>query len=347
MPGASATPASARPAAPRVTPAAPRAEARTSPPRSVAPRGVTPRPAAPSAPGAARTASGTASSASRTAASASGTAASASSVSATVGTPRTGAVPLVPGPRRQVVSTGLAARLAERDAQRRRRWWLRGAWALVGCVVVGALAWGVLFSPLFALDVGQVRISGEGTVIEPGDVEAVVAGVADVPLTRLDTVALRGRILDVPGVRDARLTRDWPRGLTVELVSREPVAAVPQGSGVVLLDDEGVQVGRADEAPEGLPTMELDVADEGRRTLESALILLNALPEKLARDVVTISAESPDDVRMTLRGGATVLWGGKTDAALKVRVVEVLRTAKKTKESRVFDVSAPTAPITR
>ncbi|WP_129590663.1 cell division protein FtsQ/DivIB [Sanguibacter massiliensis] len=261
--------------------------------------------------------------------------------------PETDAVPLVPGQRRQVVSTGLAARLAERDAQRRRRWWVRGAWVAAGFVVLGALVWGVFFSPLFALDADEVVISGEGTVIEPGDVVAVVDGVVDVPLPRLDTVALRGRILDVPGVRDVRLTRDWPRGLTVELVSREPVAAVPQGGGVVLLDDEGVQVGRADAAPEGLPTMTFDIADEGRRTLESALILLNALPEGLAAEIATISAESPDDVRMTLRGGATILWGGKSDAALKVRVVEVLRSAKKTKGSKVFDVSAPTAPITR
>ncbi|MBD9699711.1 cell division protein FtsQ/DivIB [Flavimobilis sp. GY10621] len=261
--------------------------------------------------------------------------------------PGTDGVPLVPGQRRQVVSTGLAARLAERDAQRRRRWWVRGAWVAAGFVVLGALVWGVFFSPLFALDADEVVISGEGTVIEPGDVVAVVDGVVDVPLPRLDTVALRGRILDVPGVRDARLTRDWPRGLTVELVSREPVAAVPQGGGVVLLDDEGVQVGRADAAPEGLPTMTFDIAAEGRRTLESALILLNALPEGLAAEIATISAESPDDVRMTLRGGATILWGGKSDAALKVRVVEVLRSAKKTKSSKVFDVSAPTAPITR
>lgn len=224
---------------------------------------------------------------------------------------------------------------------------MRGAWVALGLAALGALVWGVFFSPVFALDADEVVISGEGTVIEPGDVAEVVRGVVDVPITRLDTVALRGRILDVPGVRDARLTRDWPRGLKVALVSREPVAAVPQGSGVVLLDDEGVQVGRADAAPEGLPTMTFDIADEGRRTLESALILLNALPADLAAEVATISAESPDDVRMTLRGGATVLWGGKSDAALKVRVVEVLRTAKKTKGSKVFDVSAPTAPITR
>lgn len=264
-----------------------------------------------------------------------------------VASARTGAVPLVAAPRRHVVSTGLAARLAERDAQRRRRWWVRGAWVAAGLVVVGSLVWGVFFSPLFALDSGEVVISGEGTVIEPGDVSRVVDGVAKVPLTRLDTVALRGRILDVPGVRDARLTREWPRGLKVELVSREPVAAVPHGAGVVLLDDEGVQVGRADAAPSGLPTMTFDIADEGRRTLESALILLNALPDSFAGEVETISAESPDDVRMTLRGGASVLWGGKADAALKVRVVEVLRTAQKTKGSKVFDVSAPTAPITR
>lgn len=267
-----------------------------------------------------------------------------------MGSAATGAVPAVAPARRggATVSTGLKARLAERERARRHAMLRTAAWVAGGVAVVGFAVWGLFFSPLFALDGAQVAVSGEGTVITPGDVEAVVARSVGTPLTRLDTVALRGRILEVPGVRDARLTRDWPRGLVVDLVSREPVAAVPDPAGdVVLLDDEGIQVGRAAQAPQDLPTITFPLDQDSRRTLGSALILLNALPASTAADIATISASSPDDIRMGLRGGAEVVWGDSSDAALKVRVLEVLRTAKQSKGAKTFDVSAPNAPITR
>lgn len=263
----------------------------------------------------------------------------------------TGSVPVVPlpGPSARVptVSTGFAARLAEKAAARRHVLLRRALWVVAGLLVVGAGVWGVFFSPAFALDEDQVVVDGLGTVIAPGAVEKVVAVQVGTPLTRLDTVRLRARILEVPGVRDATIVRDWPRGLTVDLVSREPVAAVPEGGGFVLLDDEGVQVGRSTKVPDGLPEITFPLDQDSRRTLASALILLNALPAKIAQDVRTISATSPDDVQMELRGGATVVWGSSAEAALKVRVLDVLRSAKASKGSKVFDVSAPNAPITR
>lgn len=268
------------------------------------------------------------------------------------GTPQPGARERLrawmPGPRPdRTVSTGLAERLAEREAALRRRRLVRGAIAAGALAVVGLLLWAVFFSPLFRLDLDQVEITGEGTVIEPADVMAVVRSVDETPLTRLDTVGLRLEILDVPGVRDVRVARAWPRGLTVRLESREPVAAAPVPGGVVLLDDEGVQVGRADAAPDGLPEIDIDLAGESRRSLEAALILLNALPPELSEQVRKISAETPDAVTMRLADGSRVLWGSAADAALKVQVLQVLRSDEASRKAVVFDVSAPTAPITR
>lgn len=220
--------------------------------------------------------------------------------------------------------------------------------AVAGVVVVLlGFAWTVFFSPVFALDTNEVTIAGEGTVIDPAQVTAVVDGLAGTPLPRIDTVGLRDRVLDVAGVRDVTITRDWPSGLAIELVSREPVAAVPEGSGVVLLDDEGVRVGVADSAPEGMPLIAIPLDDHSRRTLESTLVLLNILPVELRAEVAEVSADSPDAVRMTLRDGAEVLWGDSSEAELKLRVFQALRGAEQTAGSQVFDVSAPTAPIVR
>src|SRR5690606_8505821 len=95
-------------------------------------------------------------------------------------------------------------------------------------VVALALGWLLLVSPVLALDPAQVTVEGQGTVVEPADVLEVVAAHAGTPLPRLDTVGLRRELLDVAGVRAAQVERVWPRGLRITLVSREPVAAVPQ-----------------------------------------------------------------------------------------------------------------------
>ncbi|RYV52492.1 cell division protein FtsQ/DivIB [Pengzhenrongella frigida] len=260
--------------------------------------------------------------------------------------------------RPSVVSTGSAVRFAERLAARRRL--VRKKAILAGAAVVAALgtAWLVLLSPVFALDPGQVTITGAGTVVAIDDVSTVVDRVAGIPLPRLDAIGLRDRVLDVPGVREAKVTRSWPRGLAIALVSREPVAAVPQpvaatgpGSGdpagFTLLDTEGYQVGWAAAAPEGLPVVSVPIDGENERTLAAVLTVLNALPAPLRAEVATVQAASQDTVQMGLRDGATVTWGSASQASLKVAVLQALRAAPATAGASAFDVSAPTLPITR
>lgn len=248
---------------------------------------------------------------------------------------------------RSAVSTGLAARLAERQKATRRRRLIR--YGSIGCalVLVLALAWLVFLSPVFRLAQDRVELSGQGTVIAPGAVEDVVADELGTPLTVMDTVGLRNRILDVAGVRDVAVTRIWPNGLTIELTAREPVAAVPDGKRFTLRDDLGDVVGRAEKVPKGLPVIEIPTGGDTARILEAAIFMLNAIPADLHKEIKSVSASTPDAVAMELRDGATVLWGSQADADLKVRVFEVLRSAKETKGSKVFDVSAPNAPITR
>jgi len=255
-----------------------------------------------------------------------------------------------------VVSQGSAARFAERARARRRLAW-RQILVVVGSVVgVGALAWLLLLSPVLALDTAQVRVTGAGTVVAVDQVRAVVDVEAGTPLTRLDTAALRTAVLDVPGVRDATLSRDWPHGLTVALVSREPVAAVPEqpdagtagadgdaGVGYALVDSEGVQVGRADAPPDGLPVVDVPVGEQ--RILAAALGVLEALPDALLADVGSVSAGTQDTVRFVLRDGAEVEWGSAQDGDLKAAVLQALRAAPETAGSARYDVSAPTMPV--
>ncbi|WP_454049073.1 cell division protein FtsQ/DivIB [Cellulomonas sp. Marseille-Q8402] len=268
--------------------------------------------------------------------------------------PRTGAFPVRP----PVVSQGSAARFAERARARRRLAWRQILLVAGSVVALAALAWLLLLSPVLALDPEQVAVTGAGTVVAVDQVEAVVDAEAGVPLTRLDTAALRQRLLDVPGVRDVAVTRDWPHGLAVRLVSREPVAAVPEsadvveaaegddpadGAGFALVDEEGVKVGRADAPPEGLPVVDVPVGEA--RILAAALGVLESLPADLLAAIGEVSAGTQDTVQFTLRDGATVEWGSAQEPALKVAVLQALRAAPETAGSARFDVSAPTMPV--
>jgi cell division protein FtsQ len=269
-------------------------------------------------------------------------------------TPRTPAAPRTPAGG--VVSQGSAARFAERARAHRRLTQRRVLIALGALLAVGAVVWLLFFSPVLALHAAQVRITGADSVVAVDQVQAVVDARDGAPLPRLDTSALRSELLEVPGVRDATVTREWPHGLSVALVAREPVAAVPEdsdvvqsaegtptGAGFALVDEEGVQVGRADEAPEGLPVVDVPVGEE--RVLTAVLGVLEQLPADLLAQVGQVSATTQDSVNFTLRDGAAVEWGSDQDSALKAAVLSALRAAPETAGASRYDVSAPTMPV--
>ncbi|MCC2335192.1 cell division protein FtsQ/DivIB [Cellulomonas wangsupingiae] len=251
--------------------------------------------------------------------------------------------------RPAVVSTTSRERFAERARARRNLARRQVVAVVAGVLVTGALGWLLLLSPVLALDPGEVEVTGAGTVVAVDQVLAVAAEQAGTPLPRLDTVELRDRVLEVPGVREARVVREWPHGLAVQLVSREPVAAVPEeapAAGLVLLDEQGVQVGRADVAPPGLPVVDVPVGDE--RTLSAVLRVLEQLPADLLAQVESVAAQTQDTVTMRLRdGGPQIEWGSADETPLKIAVLTALRAAPAAADATVLDVSAPRMPVTR
>ncbi|MFC0715750.1 cell division protein FtsQ/DivIB [Cellulomonas biazotea] len=245
-----------------------------------------------------------------------------------------------------VVSPTSSARFAERARARRTVARRKAAGIAGGTVVVGALGWLLLLSPVLALEPQDVQVEGAGTVVAVDQVLAVADAHAGTPLPRLDTVGLRDEVLEVPGVREARVTRAWPHGLLVVLVAREPVAAVPEdgATGFALLDMEGVQVGRVDAPPDGLPVVDVPVGDA--RTLSAVLSVLEQLPADLLAQVQGVSASTQDTVAMQLRDGVTVEWGSASETPLKIAVLSTLRSSGAAAGATVIDVSAPRLPIT-
>lgn len=241
------------------------------------------------------------------------------------------------------VTSAFSERLAERFAARRRLTRVRVAVLAAGAAVVAGVAYLVLASPVLALHSDAVRIEGTGTVVDPTAVAALAAAQDGTPLARLDVPALEARIGRLNGVKSVDVARAWPDGLDVAIVSREPVAVVARDEGFAFLDPEGVQVAVADRAPDALPVVDIPLGGRSADALSAVLTVLGALPPELLGQVSGAGASSADTVHFRLADGARVEWGSADSPALKIRVLEVLRQ----RPASVYDVSAPTMPVTR
>ncbi|WNV77355.1 FtsQ-type POTRA domain-containing protein [Geodermatophilus sp. DSM 44513] len=232
-----------------------------------------------------------------------------------------------------------------RPGDRRRRLLVRAG---VAVAVLGLLGWLLWGSPVLA--VAAVRVDGAGTLTSAEVVD--VAGVATgTPLLRVDVAAAEARVARLPQVADVEVTRGWPRSVVVTVVERVPVAVVEEAGGRSLVDRDGVLF----DAVTGRPpagAVPLDVADPGPddRATRAALAALVALPGDVRADVAGARAPSPEDVRLTLADGTTVLWGSAEEAGEKAETLVALLgqlRAGALAPAGTIDVSTPSAVVLR
>lgn len=251
------------------------------------------------------------------------------------------------GARRQEESAQRVVRSADRFAERarlRRRLSLR-RYLLIGAIglVIFAAVWLILISSFFRLDPDAITVTGVEEYVSEGDVREVFEQYADTPLIRLDLDDVRADIAEVRGVSSAIIRRDWPSGLRVSLSERVPVAAVESDAEYILLDADGARVGTSATEPEGVALAQVPLKKGRESSLAAVLTVLDEIPAKLREEIADIGADSRDTVFFTLESGERVEWGSSDDSALKASVLEILRQ----QEAGIYDVSAPTLPVTR
>ncbi|WP_435299884.1 cell division protein FtsQ/DivIB [Timonella sp. A28] len=246
-----------------------------------------------------------------------------------------------------VLSTGVADRLAEREAIERKT--RRGKRVIIASVVLGlaTVVWLFGFSSIFSLDLAEVRVSGAQEYVQAEEVVQALEQDAGTPLSRLDMGELHDKVAAIPNVKSATQTRRWPRGVSVTVVERAPVAAVSRDKKYVLLDIDAVEVAVVKKAPEGLPIMKIPLTADNQRTLVTALEVLDALPSDLLADIASITASSQDNIVFTLRNGIAVQWGNSAQTILKIEVLRALMPTALEEQKSTIDLSAPTFPIIR
>ncbi|HVF06798.1 MAG TPA: FtsQ-type POTRA domain-containing protein [Frankiaceae bacterium] len=222
-----------------------------------------------------------------------------------------------------------------RLAELRRRTYRRVA---IACAVLALpTAAGVAaLSPL--LDVDRVRVEGARR-LTPAAVEEA-ARVGDGPLALVDTAAAQRRLVALPGVKRATVTREWPSSVVVTVVERVPVVAVPRDGRTELYDVEGVLVDTVATAPASLPRLAVPSGSPSPEVVGAAVALLRSLPRALRREVRDLTAAGPAELSFHLADGAEVVWGDSARTKEKVRALTLLVPQK----AKRYDVRVPDRP---
>jgi cell division protein FtsQ len=226
-----------------------------------------------------------------------------------------------------------------------RRQWLRrwlvwryviGSVLLVVLTVTGV--WLVFFSSV--LTVKHVDVQGESQLTT----DRVLAA-ADVPmgahLAQLDLGAIRTRVSGLAAVKRVDVSRDWPNGVLIRITERQEVAVVDIGGRFQAMDSDGILFKSYAHPPAALPRV-VAGATIGSDALAEAARVIGSLPSGLAAKVDHVGVRGIDQVTLTLRSGATVIWGSDAQSGLKSEVLEQLLAHP----ASTYDVSVPGQPVT-
>jgi cell division protein FtsQ len=124
-------------------------------------------------------------------------------------------------------------------------------------------------------EVHHVEVRGTNRLNEMMVYERAI-GQRDLAMTRVNLKALRDDLLTLPWVKDARVSRQLPDVLVVDIVEREPHAALRRDDELVLIDATGVELEGV--APEEAKDM-LVIGGEGAQgQVEALATLLDAAP---------------------------------------------------------------------
>lgn len=257
--------------------------------------------------------------------------------------------PTVP-PARSAMDPRIRARRREvrRTLGRKRR---RILAVVVSVIVVVAVGLVLLVSPL--LSVRQVDVDGAvySRRFDGQRLDEVVGSLRGSPILSVDLAEARAELEASPWIRSARVTRDLPSRVVVEIDERRPLAwfagadarfRVVDADGVVIavLDGQPVDyLGIAGAAPD------LEPGEVAPAPFKAAAQLVRSLPDEVAGLVTGLAVSEAGELSMTLasdtsEAGTEVRLGTPDDLQGKLVALVVVLRRQDLADLRVIDVSS-------
>ncbi len=239
--------------------------------------------------------------------------------------------------------------------------WRASFFVLASVGILAAVAWALLGDRLLVVRV--IAVSGT-RLVTPAQVITAADVPAGTPLIRVDPAQVATRVEAIRQVASARVSKDWPDGLSIAVTERVPVVAVRMaGGGYDLVDHDGVIVRVAQSKPAALPLFQTALAGSqlrGSPDVATASAVLAELPSWLNREVTTVAVTGGDgdaggrgsvketsvpagSVVLSINGGRTVVWGGPDMAGMKARELAILMRDR----ASYYDISDPETAVTR
>ncbi|MEI8391072.1 MAG: FtsQ-type POTRA domain-containing protein [Actinomycetes bacterium] len=218
-------------------------------------------------------------------------------------------------------------------------------WAsMVGiAAVVVMLLLLMLTSPI--LSIRQVDVEG-AVYTDPVRLAEVVDDLDGSAILTVDLGAAKKKLLEIPWVRQVRVSMHMPSRVTVEIVERDPVAFFRAVDGFNRVIDRD---GRVLDVIEGDPTDFTPIIGTGPNLSAGSFVeqpflgsaqLINALPYDLLKRLKSVSVTPTGEVSLSLSGDIEVLFGTPDD--FQIKLVGIVNEMKRQGTNRysVLDVSS-------
>ena len=216
-------------------------------------------------------------------------------------------------------------------------------------VVIGALAWVALASPLLSVD--EVKVVGaEHTTSE--DVVLAAGLGSDDNLLLLSTTEVAEQTETLPWVKSAEVDRMLPGTVRVRITERTPAMVVSLGAARWTIDARGFVL-ESGAVRDTLPI--LGGAETGDITvgaqlttpeIQDALTAFRSMSKKLRTKIVAVIAPSFERISFSLADGTLIRFGAAERLDAKNQVLDALlaKLAQQGRSAAYIDVRVPTSP---
>lgn len=237
---------------------------------------------------------------------------------------------------RRAYERGESRRFTRRSRRRRITWLVSG----LSLLLVLGFVTGAVYSPLLSLK--TIRVEGASKV-SAASVRTALGGQLGRPLALIDFDSITRKLGNFPLIRSFVTETVPPGTLIIRIAERTPIATLATSSGFSVVDPAGIVIDSSADRQPSLPLIELGSATKSSPAFVAAVGVLLALPSALLKQVDTVTAQTSDDVTLTLTGGQSVVWGSAEQSALKAKVLAaVIAVGGATTK---YDLSAPNHPV--
>jgi len=217
---------------------------------------------------------------------------------------------------------------------------------------VSAIVWFLFFSPVFLLKSSDISISGSNEWVSEQKIASIASTQVGKSLFLVSSQEVINQLNDIPGVTEAKVSKNFPNGLHVSVHAQRPAAMLKtrDSNKLTAVDAKGrVLNAVAQVTTQGIPVIEVSNVQRSlnNRAVLEAVKIVSSLSESLRARVTRVSAKTQDSVETELGDvKKTIIWGNSSQIGLKKAIVaKIIDDPSKIGNKRSLDVSAPVRPI--